>query len=353
MNALHASFPLARRLTAVSTALLYCVIAASLSGCDASAQTRPSGSPDSNQSSLGTFSGSYPYKVVTTCGMVTDIVRNVVGEKGEVAGVMGEGVDPHLYKPTRNDVKQLMEADIIFYSGLMLEGRMGDTFTRVARNGKPVYAVTEEIDPSSLREPPEFEGHWDPHVWMDVIAWAQCVEFVGKALGEFDPPNADYYRENAESYRAELEKLDTYVREVIATIPQDQRVLVTAHDAFGYFSRAYNIPVRSVQGLTTESEPSVDDINELVRFIVERKVGAIFIESSVSEKNIRAVIEGAADRGWKVAIGGELFSDAMGAPKTYQGTYVGMIDHNATTIARALGGSAPLRGMQGKLAPSQ
>ena len=306
-------------------------------------------SADSTAPKLAAYPGKYPYTIVTTCSMVTDIVRHVAGDKANVVGLMGEGVDPHLYKATSNDVKQLMAADIVFYSGLMLEGRMSDTFTQVARTGKPVFAVTEGIDPSYLREPPEFLGHYDPHVWMDVSAWNECVALVHAELSKFDPPNAALYKENSERLRAQLKELDNYVKKVVASIPETQRVLVTAHDAFGYFSRAYGIPVRSVQGLTTESEPSVQDINDLVGFIVSRKVPSIFIESSVSEKNIRAVVEGARDKGWTVKIGGSLFSDAMGPEGTYEGTYIGMLDHNATLIARTLGGAAPDRGMQGKL----
>lgn len=291
-----------------------------------------------------------PYRIVTTCGMVTDIVRNVAGDKAEVVGLMGAGVDPHLYKPTSHDVKQLLAADVVFYSGLMLEGRMADTFTRVGRGGKPVFAVTQGIDERFLREPPEFQGHWDPHVWMDVSAWSECVRFVGEALAEYDPENAAYYRHNVREYREKLAELDAYIRQVIGTIPERQRVLVTAHDAFGYFSRAYGIDVHSVQGLTTESEPSIEDRNRLVDFLVERKIGAIFVESSVSQKHMQAILEDAAARGWHVRIGGELFSDAMGAAGTYEGTYIGMMDHNATVIARALGGTAPERGLHGKLA---
>ncbi len=292
---------------------------------------------------------SYPYKIVTTCGMVSDIVQRVAGEKANVHGLMGSGVDPHLYKPSRNDVKQLRDADVVFYSGLSLEGRMSDNFTSLARKGKPVYAVTEEIDQDFLREPPEFEGHFDPHVWMDVGAWSECVGFVAKALGEYDVANADYYMTNAETYREKLAVLHDYARDTIATIPEDRRVLITAHDAFGYFARAYGIEVRSVQGLSTESEASVQDINKLVQFIVNKKIPAIFVESSVSKRNVTAIIEGAAQQDWDVTIGGELFSDAMGKPGTYEGTYEGMIDHNVTVIATALGGAAPERGLNGKL----
>lgn len=292
----------------------------------------------------------YPYTIVTTAGMVTDIVEQVAGDKANVVGLMGEGVDPHLYKPTRNDVMQLSEADVVFYIGLMLEGRMADTFTKIARGGKPVYRVTEGLDESFLLEPPGFGGHWDPHVWMDVSAWSQAVAAVAEALADYDPANATYYHSNAEAYQKKLARLHDYVREVIATIPEQQRVLVTAHDAFGYFSRAYDVPVRSAQGISTESEAGVDDINQLVDFIVANKIGAIFVESTVSEKNMRAIIEGAKQKGWDVQVGGELYSDAMGAPGTYEGTYIGMLDHNATTIARALGGNPPSGGFRAQLA---
>lgn len=319
------------------------LLACALGGCGKNSSSMPQAG-----SSAG-FSGSYPYTLVTTTGMVRDAVATIAGDKAEVIGLMGEGVDPHLYKPTRNDVRQLMEADIVFYSGLLLEGRMSDTFTQIARTGKPVYAITEGIDESFLLQPEGATGHWDPHVWMDVAAWSECVGFAAEKLAQFDPANAGAYRQNATEYRAQLKQLDDYVRRVIASIPQQQRVLITAHDAFQYFSRAYDIPVRSIQGISTESEAGVNDINRLVDFIVERKIRAIFVETSVSEKNIQAVVEGAAQKGWNVAVGGELFSDAMGKPGTYEGTYIGMIDHNATTIARALGGEASEKGFLGKL----
>jgi manganese/zinc/iron transport system substrate-binding protein len=295
-------------------------------------------------------SGAGYERIVTTCGMVTDIVKIVVGsERYEVVGLMDEGVDPHLYKPTSNDVRQLLKADVVVYSGLMLEGRMSERFEQIGKTGKPVFAVTDGIDRQYLREPPGFEGHFDPHVWMDVSAWMRGVEFVAASMGEIDPPNADMYLANATDYCQQLEELDAYAKESIASIPAEQRLLITAHDAFGYFARAYEIEVRSVQGLSTESEAAVQDINNLVDLIVDRKVAAIFIESSVSKKNIEAIIEGANARGWSVRIGGELFSDAMGKPGSYQGTYIGMIDHNVTIITRALGGTAPEGGMQARL----
>jgi manganese/zinc/iron transport system substrate-binding protein len=281
--------------------------------------------------------------------MVTDIVKQVAGGHAEVHGLMNEGVDPHLYKPTRDDMKALFEADIVFYVGLMLEGRMTDAFVTVSRADIPVFPVTEGLDKSYLREPPEFAGHYDPHVWMDVSAWSKCVGFVAERLAEFDPAHADEYRANANDYRARLAELHEYAKSAIASIPESSRVLITAHDAFGYFSEAYDIPVRALQGISTESEASVDDVNQLVSFIVERNIPAIFVESSVSQVGVESLIEGCASRGARVAIGGELFSDAMGAPGTYAGTYIGMIDHNVTTMTRALGGKVPSGGFQDQL----
>lgn len=292
---------------------------------------------------------SYPYKVVTTVGMVTDIVREVAGDRAEVEGIIGAGVDPHLYKPTRADVAKLQSADVIFYCGLMLEGKMADVLVKVATGGKPVFAVTELIDDQYLLQPEGMEGHYDPHVWMDVSAWSKAVEVVERELSEFDPKNAEFYAENAEAYEHKLEELDGYAKKTIASIPKSQRVLITAHDAFNYFGRAYDIEVMGIQGLSTESEAGLSDINQLVETIVKREIGAVFVETSVADKNVKALVEGAAARDREVRIGGELFSDAMGEKSTYEGTYVGMIDHNVTTIARALGGDAPEGGMQGKL----
>lgn len=290
-----------------------------------------------------------PYKVVTTVGMVSDIVKQVAGEKANVSGIIGAGVDPHLYKPTRNDIAALQSADVIFYSGLMLEGKMGDTLVRVARGGRPVYPVTELIDEKYLLEPPEMHGVHDPHVWMDVSAWSKSVEAVAKALSEYDKTNAALYQENAKKYQLELEKLHEYAKKCIASIPEKQRVLITAHDAFNYFGRAYGIRVKGIQGISTESEAGLEDINRLVTMIVDNDVRAIFVETSVADKNVKALIEGAAARGRSAKIGGTLFSDAMGPDGTYEGTYIGMIDHNVTTITRALGGEAPQRGLNGKL----
>ena len=289
---------------------------------------------------------SYPYKITTTVGMITDIVRQVAGDKAVVTGIIGEGVDPHLYRATASDTRKLLGADVVFYNGLLLEGKMADVLIGIEG---PVYSVTSLLDVQYLLEPAEFAGHFDPHVWMDVNAWSKAVEAVAGKLSAFDPANASVYEARARAYQAELTNLEAYARRTIATIPKAKRLMITAHDAFNYFGRAYDVEVLGVQGLSTESEAGLDQINRLVDMIVERKVEAVFKESSVSAKNILALAEGAKNRGHDVKFGGELFSDAMGRPGTYEGTYIGMIDHNVTTVARALGGEAPPRGMQGKL----
>ncbi len=285
--------------------------------------------------------------IVATTGMVADITRHVVGEHGDVVALMGEGVDPHLYKPTASDARKIMNSDMIFYSGLLLEGRMTDTFLKAARMGKTVFPVTELIEETYLLEPPEFEGHWDPHVWMDVSAWSRAVEAVATALCEQDQEHCDDYKANAKQYNEQLEKLHSYAVSSIASIPKEQRVLITAHDAFNYFGRAYGIEVVGIQGLSTESEAGIEDVNRLVNMIVEKGITAVFVETSVSDRNVKALIEGAKSKGHEVTIGGRLFSDAMGKTDTYEGTYIGMIDHNITTITKALGGT-PAEGLGDK-----
>ena len=291
---------------------------------------------------------TYPYRAVATTGMVGDIVRNVAGDRAEVAVIMGPGVDPHLYTASRDDVARMGRADIIFYSGLLLEGKMTDALVRIAGR-KPVMAVTEALDESYLLEPEEYAGLYDPHLWMDPTAWSRCVNAVAERLAEFDPPNADLYRRNAEDYRRQLEELYDYGRQALGTIPEGSRVMITSHDAFNYFGRAFGIEVHGIQGLSTQSEAGLARINELVDMIVDRNIRAVFAETSVPQRSIESLVNGARARGHEVRIGGELFSDAMGTRSTYEGTYIGMIDHNITTVTRALGGEAPERGMQGKL----
>ncbi|MDA0323368.1 MAG: zinc ABC transporter substrate-binding protein [Verrucomicrobia bacterium] len=321
-------------------AALGCVAVALASGACSRTADAPAQSAETKR--------SYPYKVAATVGMVADIVRSVAGDKAQVEGIIGTGVDPHLYQPTRNDVVALMSADVVFYSGLMLEGKLSDTLIKIARK-RAVFAVTELVDEQYLLSPDEFAGHFDPHLWMDVAGWMQAVEAVQLSLSEFDPDHATNYAENAARYIEQCQALHQYAIKAIASVPEEQRLLVTAHDAFNYFGRAYGIEVRGIQGISTESEAGLEDIRKLVGEIVERDLDAVFIETSVPDKNIKALIEGAASRGKTVIIGGALFSDAMGPAGTYEGTYIGMIDHNVTTIARALGGKAPEKGMQGKL----
>ena len=324
----------ASRLLALSFALLGILIAA----C----------SPSDDGVSLEEREG--PLRVVATIGMVGDVARAVAGDAAEVEVIVGTGIDPHTYSASRDDALKLMDADVIFYNGLMLEGRMSDSLVRAATAGKKVYPLTEALDASLLLEPEEFEGHVDPHVWNDPMAWAQTASVVRDALIEADPANESVFRENAEALTAQLAELDAYAERVLASVPERSRVLVTAHDAFNYLGSRFGYEVVGIQGISTESEASVSDIERLVEMLVERDIRAVFVETSVPARAMRKLIEDAAALGHEVVIGGELFSDAMGAPGTYEGTYVGMIDHNVTTIARALGGEAPERGMQGKLA---
>jgi manganese/zinc/iron transport system substrate-binding protein len=303
------------------------LLVASLSGCHEQAD----GSSAKTQADTGR--GNTPIRVVATTGMVADLVKYVGGAHVEVTALMGEGVDPHLYKASSGDVARLGRADMIFYSGLHLEGRMGDVLSRLARQ-KPAVAVTDDLDRDRLLR--VGTEQFDPHVWFDVGLWRECVSVVEQHLTEFDAAHAADYRAQAAAYRDELAELDRWCRDQIAAIPADRRVLVTAHDAFHYFGRAYNIEVKAIQGISTQAEAGVGTINELVDFISERKVKAVFVESSVSERNIQAVVEGCADRGHRVQVGGQLFSDAMGAPGTPEGTYAGMVRHNVETIRPAL-----------------
>lgn len=273
---------------------------------------------------------------VATVGMIGDVVKNVGKDHVEVTSLMGPGVDPHLYKPTASDTSKLSNADIIFYGGLELEGRMTDTFVKIARTGKPTIAVSENIDTAKLREPPEFAGKYDPHIWFDVTLWIEVVDTIKKELQQFDPANAKEYEKNAEAYKKELTTLHEDIKKQVATVPQSSRVLVTAHDAFGYFGNQYGFEVKGLQGISTSSEASAKDVQELAQFLVTRKIKAIFVESSVPQDTIKAVQQAARAKGWNVIIGGQLFSDAMGNEGTPEGTYIGMVRHNVNAIVNSL-----------------
>jgi manganese/zinc/iron transport system substrate-binding protein len=271
--------------------------------------------------------------IVCTTGMVADVVRNVAGEHFTVGQLMAADVDPHLYESTPGDARQLDGAKLIFYSGLHLEGKMTELFENMARK-KPTRALAKGVDEDRLLG--WDRGGHDPHIWFDVSLWSQTVDVVRDALVEYDPGHADEYRANAKAYRAKLAKLHEYAKAELAKVPERQRVLVTAHDAFRYFGRAYGVEVRGIQGISTEDEPVLKEINKLRDFIVDRKIKAIFVETSVSDKNVRALVEGCRSKGHTVAIGGELFSDAMGKEGTPEGTYEGMVRHNVDTIVKAL-----------------
>lgn len=271
-------------------------------------------------------------QVVCTTGMVADIVEHVGGDYVAVQALMGAGVDPHLYKPVPGDVSALQGADLVFYSGLHLEGKMTEVLEQLAQQ-KPVVAVTDAVEESAILDA---DGAHDPHVWFDVELWAQTINLVRDRLKEYDPAHAAEYDANAKVHFDKLMDLHSFAKDQLATIPKEQRVLVTAHDAFRYFGNAYDIEVRGIQGISTESQASVGEVNDLVNFLVERKIKAVFVESSVSERNVEALVEGCRDQGHEITIGGELFSDAMGEAGTSEGTYVGMVRHNVETIVEAL-----------------
>lgn len=282
------------------------------------------------------FAQDKKVNAATTIGMVADLVKQVGGERVAVTQLLGPGVDPHLYKPTSDDAAKLSKADVIFYSGLMLEGRMGDLFAKLARNGKPVYPITESVPESQLLEPEEFEGHYDPHVWFDVSMWAETVPTIIAGLSKVDPAGKETYETNGAALMSRMAKLDEFCKEQAATIPDARRILVTSHDAYNYFGRAYGFKVVALQGVSTVSEAALADMASLVDFIKEQKVPAIFVETSVNPAAIKRVAEDAG-----VKIGGELFSDAMGEPGEMQdgfdtGTYDGMVRYNITTIVNAL-----------------
>lgn len=274
-------------------------------------------------------------RVVATTGMIADIVREVGGDRLSVAGLMGPGVDPHLYKASEGNVILMAGADIVFYNGLHLEGKMAEVFEKMGGRVRSV-AVTDGIDRALLLRPPEFEGAYDPHVWFDVALWETAVERVAASLEGIDPVHAEGYRARASSYLAKLEDLHAYVKKRAAEVPSGSRVLITAHDAFNYFGRAYGFEVRGLQGVSTVTEAGTGDIRTLALLIVERRIPAVFVETSISPRTVEALREAAAARGYTVEIGGGLFSDALGDPGTPEGTYIGMVRHNIDTIVDAL-----------------
>lgn len=287
--------------------------------------------------------------VVATTGMIADAARTILGDLGEVRALMGPGVDPHAFRQTRSDIVAMTRADLTLYHGLYLEAQMEEFLQNLARR-RAVVPVADGLGRDRLLSHPDYDGKFDPHVWMVPDIWTDVVTAISAALIDAAPEGEAALTARTDAYQAQVKALQDYAETVLSTVPEEARVLVTAHDAFSYFGRAYGFEVLGIQGISTESEAGLNRIRDLVDTLVGRRIGAVFVETSVSDRNMRALIEGAAARGHKVEIGGELFSDAMGEPGTYEGTYPGMIDHNVTTIARALGGTPPDRGMMGKLA---
>ncbi len=273
---------------------------------------------------------------VATTSIIADLVREIGGDRVAVVSLMGAGVDPHLYRASEGDVRRMGGADIVFYNGLHLEGRMAEVFERMAGLGPETVAVAEAIDTTMLLRPPEFEGAFDPHVWMDVSLWRRAAERVSTALAEGDPSNAEEYAARLAAYDQRLDALQGYVSQRVAEVSPEYRVLVTAHDAFNYFGHAYGFEVRGLQGISTVAEAGTGDVQELATFVAERRIPAMFVETSVSPRSIEAVRAAVRARGFDVQVGGNLYSDALGGEGSGAETYERMIRHNVDTIVDAL-----------------
>lgn len=276
-----------------------------------------------------------PLNIVCTTGMLGDATAHVIGNHGTVTTLMGPGVDPHLYKATQGDLKVLSNADVIIHNGLHLEGKMGEIFEKL-KTRKHIITAAEAIDESALINNSDFSEAHDPHLWFDVSLWSKVVLHIGSSLGNLSDSLQPEYNENASIYAQQLLALHDKVKLDIQSIPLERRVLITAHDAFAYFGKAYDIEVRGLQGISTVSEYGLKDVSDLVRYITDNQIKAIFVESSVSERSLEAVVEGCKELGHPVRIGGTLFSDAMGNENTPEGTYIGMVNYNVSTIIKGL-----------------
>ncbi|VAW46257.1 Manganese ABC transporter, periplasmic-binding protein SitA [hydrothermal vent metagenome] len=270
--------------------------------------------------------------IVTTTGMIADLTKNIGGQHVKVTALMGTGVDPHLYKATQGDLRRLVNADLILYNGLHLEGKLQTIFEKMARK-KPVFAISALI---SEKELIHHDNNPDPHIWFDIALWQKAGERVLQILSTEDPTHQKAYAQNAQAYLTRLQQLHQWVRSEIQRIPESRRILITAHDAFGYFGQAYDIKVMGLQGVSTASEFGLQDIRQLKEIIVKQQVQAVFVESSVSPRFIDALVKGVEAEGTPLKIGGELYSDAMGLANTPEGTYIGMVKHNVSTIVNAL-----------------
>ena len=272
--------------------------------------------------------------VVTTTTMLTDLLGNIGGDKIEINGLMGSGVDPHLYKASAGDVTKLTNADIVFYNGLHLEGKLEEIFEKM--KSKSTYAVGQCLDKKELIASENFKSNFDPHIWFSVSHWKKVAEFVKNKLIKHDAKNKDTYDKNYKIYLDKINALQQKLSSTINTLPQEKRILVTAHDAFNYFGKDFNFNVVGLQGLSTTTEAGVKDVQKLAKFIIDNQIKAVFVESSVPKRTIEALQESVKSKGHKVEIGGTLFSDALGSPNTPEGTYIGMYKHNVNTIIKAL-----------------
>ncbi len=286
--------------------------------------------------SSGSIKREGTIKVVTTTAMIGDLVENIAGENVEILSLMGTGVDPHLYKASAGDVGKLAGADMIFYNGLHLEGKITDVLGQMRKRGVFTVGVADGVDKSLLLSLAEYEGYYDPHIWFDVTLWKKAAKVVMEAFSLYDPQNARIYKRNAESYLKELDLLQAYIQKKIATLQPERRVLITAHDAFNYFGRGYGFEVMGLQGISTDSEASVADIRNLSKTITERKIPAVFLETSISPRYMRALQASVKARGFDVDIGGSLYSDSMGSLGTEEGTYIGMFKSNVDTVVESL-----------------
>lgn len=310
------------------TALFLVAVLVVVTGCGSAKEDNKEKDGDKKVSAEGS------YKVVATTTMLTDLAKVIGGDKVTVEGLMGPGVDPHLYKASAGDVTKMREADMVVINGLHLEGQMGEIFEKLAGDKKLISEVGPSIDESGLL--PFEGGTHDPHIWFNVLYWKTAAKVVYDGYVELDESNKEYYKSNYEAYVKELDELHKFVQERVAEVPEESRVLVTAHDAFNYFGKEYGFDVRGLQGISTESEAGTKDVTDLAQFIVDKKIKAIFVESSVPKKNIEALQEAVKAKGFDVKIGGELYSDSLGNPETEAGNYVGMVKANVNTIVDAL-----------------
>jgi manganese/zinc/iron transport system substrate-binding protein len=274
-------------------------------------------------------------KIVTTTTMITDLVENIGGDSVRVQGLMGSGVDPHLYKASEGDVSKLTNADIVFYSGLHLEGKLVDVFEKMGHTTNTI-ALAEVLDKNKLIGSEYFASNYDPHIWFNISYWKQMTRFLTEELSKLDPSNAAFFEKNKVIYIEKLDVLEKEIREIITSIPEEKRVLITAHDAFNYFGKEYGFEVVGLQGLSTATEAGVQDVQNLAKLIIDKKVKAVFVETSVPKRTIEALQQAVLSKGFQVDIGGTLYSDALGTTGTVEGTYIGMFTYNVNTIVKAL-----------------